>query len=410
MNALTVGAFGASCEITSNANAPSAVESKINERRCEALKGRARFTMKRLLCIVGGMNAGGAETQLMKIYRALDRTKYQMDFAVTLDAPGFYDEEIRAMGGRIFHIAPKSKKPWKNFNDVRKLVKRERYYYVLRTSEHALSALELFAARLGGAKKRVYRSSNSRVGSARSASAYLHRLCRFMPKRFANARIAPSTEAAEFMFGKGCVDKGKATLLHNAIDLSVFTYDETARQKIRNELGISEEKLILGHVGRFSEQKNHLFLIEVFKKICEQTPNAILLLVGAGSLKERVERRAEELGVRNSVIFTGVRSDVPALLAAMDVFVFPSFYEGMPNTVIEAQATGLPCVVSDTITREANVADLVKFLPLSSADKWAEEILQCVRAPRGEMKDVFIDKRYGIQGVADEFVKLVFEN
>lgn len=365
--------------------------------------------MKRLLCIVGSMNAGGAETFLMKIYRALDKTKYQMDFAVSTREPGFYDDEIRAMGGKIFYVAPKTKNLWKNFADVKKLVKREKYRYVLRTTQHSLAALDLLAARLGGAKVRVYRSANSQTGGKNKISLLLHRVCRFMPKRFANVRIAPSTEAAEFVFGKGCVKKGFASLLPNAIDLPVYAYDPEGREKVRQELGISPETFVVGHVGRFYEQKNHTFLIDVFKSVLEKNRNAVLLLVGNGALQEQIERKTCELGIRDSVIFAGVRSDIPAVLSAMDVFAFPSFYEGMPNTVIEAQATGLPCVIADTITREANITGLVEYLPLSTADEWTPKILCRERASRIDAREMFKLRGYDIQSSADKFVQLIFE-
>ena len=365
--------------------------------------------MKRLLCIVGGMNAGGAETYLMKLYRALDKTKYQMDFAVAINGAGYYDDEIQKMGGKIFHITPKTQGAWKNFSDIRKLVKNERYGAVLRVSQHSLSALELLAAALGGAKVRGYRSSNTRPVSTSWIQRTTHPLCKFMPKYFANKRLAPSTEAAEFMFGKGCVKKGKATILPNAVDLSIYAYDEQGRAQVRKELGIVPGAFVVGHIGRFYEQKNHAFLIDIFKGVLEKNKNAVLLLVGDGVLKNQIEKKTLELGIRDSVIFAGVRSDIPAVLSAMDVFAFPSFYEGMPNTVIEAQATGLPCVIADTITREADITGLVKYLPLSVIDEWTQEVLCREGAPRIDTSEMFKRQGYDIQSSAEKFVQLIFE-
>lgn len=362
--------------------------------------------MKRLLCIVGSMNAGGAETFLMKMYRQLDKSKYQMDFAVAVLEKGHYDDEILSMGGVIHHIVPKSKGFIKNFNSIRRIVKENGYRHVLRTSQHSLSALELLAAWLGGAKVRVYRSSNSNTTTGSKKQLILHKICGFMPRCFANVRIAPSTEAAEFMFGKGCVCKGKASLLHNAVDLGIYRYDPDARAHHRSQLQV-EDKLMIGHVGRFNQQKNHSFLLEIFAQITAQRPNAVLLLIGGGELEQNIRQKAERLGIADKVIFAGVRSDVPELLSAMDVFVFPSLYEGMPNTVIEAQATGLPCVIADTITREANITGLVQYLPLNNVQTWAEAAILAV----GERKDTyeqFVSNRYSIDGIAQDFVELVF--
>lgn len=365
--------------------------------------------MKRLLCIVGGMNTGGAETFLMKVYRALDKTKYQMDFAVAIQKEGFYDQEIVSLGGRIYKITPKSKGLFKNFHDIKKTVKINKYNSVLRTSQNSLSALELLAAKQGGAKIRVFRSSNSNTVSSSRFDGIIHRLFMFMPRKFANVKIAPSTEAAEFMFGKRNKKDQKICLLHNGIDLNVFHYNEQSCMNIRKELNISEKATVFGHIGRFSLQKNHMFLLEVFKEISLKDEHAIFMLVGGGELELKIKEKAEELGILNKIIFTGIRSDIPALLSAMDVFVFPSFYEGMPNTVIEAQATGLPCVIADTITKEADITGLVDYVSLQeTASTWAKIALQKLNIPRKDTKEDFIKNKYDVESVAKEFVSLVF--
>lgn len=365
--------------------------------------------MKRLLCIVGGMNAGGAETFLMKLYRKIDKNQFQMDFAVATADKCYYDDEILSMGGRIYKISPKSSGVVRNFNSIKKLVKREKYSYVLRTSQHSLSALELFAARIGGAKTTIFRSSNSNTTTGAGKDLLLHRICRFMPLWNADIKLAPSTEAAEFMFGKNCIKKGRAILLHNAIDLSLFHYDIAAGIRIRNELNIPAETTIIGHVGRFNQQKNHAFLLDVFKAYSCKNGNSVLLLVGKGELEPAIKEKASELGILDRIIFTGVRSDVPALLSAMDVFVFPSLYEGMPNTVIEAQATGLPCLIADTITREADITGLVHYLSLDSADAWASYIANLPQETRTTPIQKFKENCYDIESVTEQFVKLVFE-
>mgnify|MGYP003307739940 CR=1 FL=1 len=229
-----------------------------------------------------------------------------------------------------------------------------------------------------------------------------------MPRFFANVRIAPSTEAANFMFGKGSVKKGKATLLNNGVDLSVFRYDETSRNDIRKEFNIPENAFVVGHVGRFQEQKNHLFLLEIFSKVYKENKDAVLLLVGNGELEKNIREKAAALEISDRVIFAGVRSDVPALLSAMDVFAFPSLYEGMPNTVIESQATGLPCVIADTITGEANITGLVEYLPLSDPENWAKHITAVAQQPRLNTEKHFVDNNYDINRVVEHFVKLIF--
>lgn len=356
------------------------------------------------------MNVGGAETFLMKVYRNLDRTKYQMDFAVAIEEDGTYDEEIKSLGGKIYHITPKTKSVINNFRDIKRLVKKEQYNYVLRTSQHSLSALELLAAWLGGAQVRVFRSSNSDIGTKSRKQVLAHKFCRFMPKWFANVKIAPSTEAAEFMFGKNCVKKGCAKIIHNGIDLSIYSYSENSRANIRHEFNLPDEALLLGHVGRFNLQKNHKFLLEIFKSVREKNENAYLLLVGKGELEEEIKEQIADLKLNGYVIFTGVRADIPALMSAMDVFVMPSFYEGMPNTVIEAQATDLPCVIADTITREANITGLVKYISLKEkALVWSNEILKMDINLRLNTTQEFFEHKYDIQNVVDDFVDVILK-
>lgn len=367
------------------------------------------MSVKRLLCIVGGMNRGGAETFLMKIYRGLDKTKYQMDFAVAFPQKGDYDDEILSMGGRIFHIVPKSRGLFKNFNDVRKLVKTEQYKYVLRTSQNSLSALELFAARLGGAKVCTYRSSNSGTVAGLWKIILVHHIFSFMPKIIPDVKIAPSTKAAEFMFGKDCIKKGKAHLLHNALDYDSFRFNEENRKRIREEMGL-ENACIIGHIGRFNKQKNHDFLIDIFKTISQKNENVRLVMVGVGELEEQIKNKVKSLQLEDKVVFLGLRSDVPNILSAFDVLLFPSFFEGMPNVVIEAQASGLPCVISDAITPEADITGLVKYCSLSeSTDVWAEKVFERISNGRKDTFDDFVREGYNLNQVIDKFIELVFE-
>ena len=368
--------------------------------------------MKRMLCIVGSMNAGGAETFLMKIYRRLDKSEYQMDFAVAVKEKGYYDDEIKKLGGKIFHITPKSEGIIRNFVAIKTLVKNEKYNYVLRSSQHSLSALELLAAKLGGAKVRIFRSSNSNTTTGSAKGLFLHKLFSFMPYLFSNIRIAPSTEAAEFMFGKDCIKNKKAIILHNGLDLDLYKFDENARNQIRKELSL-QNACVIGHVGRFNQQKNHKFLLEVFKSIRSYKSNLKLVLVGTGELEESLRKQAFDLGIEKDVVFTGVRSDVPRLMASFDVFLFPSFYEGMPNTVIEAQTCGLPCILSDRITREAKLTDNVMYVSIDNGvENWVSAFNLIRKKDCVNRKHAYIELKeqgYDIDDVVCQFVATTFQ-
>lgn len=363
--------------------------------------------MKRLLCIVSAMNTGGAETFLMKVYRSLDREKYQMDFCVNSDE-NFYEQEILKMGGKIYKISAKSQNVLKWHQELKQVVHENGYQYVIRVCEHSLAALDLLVAREGGAKQLIMRSSNT--GSGGTISTAVHRCFRFLSQTVPTVKLAPSTEAAEYTFGKGCIRRGEAFLLHNAIDTSVYCFDENDRERLRKEMGL-EDKFVVGHVGRFNQQKNHAFLIDVFQELHNRNPQARLVLVGKGELEQAVRQKVCALGLEEYVIFTGVRQDIPQLLSAFDVFLFPSLYEGMPNTVIEAQATGLPCVISDTITKEVKVTDLVCECSLNQSPKyWADklQIHKDCTINRNEYSVMMKNRGYDIQECVKQFVDLLF--
>lgn len=364
--------------------------------------------MKRLLCIVGGMNAGGAETFLMKLYRNLDRNKYQMDFCVSKQQKGFYDDEIIRMGGKIIYTTPKTKNPFSSFKSIYTIVKDNNYQYVMRVSQHSLSAIELLAAKMAGARVRVFRSSNSNTMKG-GIDNILHKVFKFLPNKVANVKIAPSTPAAEFMFGKNSLKKGEILFLNNGIPLSKFRYNSNERQRVRSEIGVTDQ-FIIGHIGRFSNQKNHNELIDIFAAVIDKNPEAHLMLVGEGELEAEIKKKVNSLNLSKNVHFMGVRKDIPALLSAMDVFVFPSFYEGMPNTVIEAQANGIPCVIADTITPEVKMSNNLFMLPLGKIDKWVSAILFDAKRNEVEINEnILKENGYDIDKVCNDFVNAVFE-
>jgi len=364
--------------------------------------------MKKLLCIVGGMNAGGAETFLMKIYRQIDRTKYQMDFCINMSEKCFYEEEILSLGGKIYRIPAKSVSLKDFEKQLYNVVNANGYKYVLRVTSSAFGFMDLKIAHKAGAEICAARSSNSSDGGSLK-SKVAHRLGRILYGKYVNVKIAPSDLAAEYTFGKKAYENGAVNILHNAIDIDRYGFNADMRCRIRSEFGLSDDTTIVGHVGRFMTQKNHTFLLEVFSEYLKINGKSILMLVGGGELESAIKQKASELGISDKIIFTGVRSDVPALLSAMDVFVFPSLYEGMPNTVIEAQATGLPCLIADTITREADITGLVHYLPLGDAGTWAHLVAELPQVKRETPMQKFKENGYDIETVAEQFVKLIFQ-
>ena len=225
---------------------------------------------------------------------------------------------------------------------------------------------------------------------------------RYFVAKYAMQFIALHQDAAEKIckyYGEDC----RVDVLNNAVNLQAYTPTEEKRAQMRVQLGIPAEAFVLGHVGRFMEMKNHGFLVDVFQNVVQQRPGAMLCLVGDGELKEQTMRKAEKLGLEKSVLFLGNRSDVPQVLSAFDVFVFPSVWEGFPLTMIEAQGAKLPCFVSDSVNHEVKLTNLVEFLPLEvGAEAWAQAILACRKK---EYEDIQLWK-YDIHTVLEELVRI----
>ena len=344
---------------------------------------------------------------MMKMYRAIDRSKYQMDFCINTNNECFYEDEIKTLGGKIYRISAKSQSIKLFKNGLSDCIKSGNYKYVFRITSSAMGFMDLKIAKKAGARICSSRSSNSNDGKSIKAKA-AHVLGKLLYRKYADVKIAPSDLAAKYTFGKKAYRRGEVHILHNALDLNVYSFDEQTRYHIRKEFSIDDNVKIIGHVGRFSKQKNHTFLLDIFSEIHKKNPDTVLMLVGKGELEDKIKEKIKALNLEDSVIFTGVRSDIPALLSAMDVFVFPSFYEGMPNTVIEAQATGLPCLIADTITKEANVTGLVRYMPLKAPEEWAKEALNMISDTRMQTKKIMIENGYDIESVSKEFVRLVF--
>lgn len=372
-----------------------------------AIKGLTKYinAPKRTLCIVSSMNRGGAETFLMKVYRALDKGKYQMDFGVT--EPGEYDKEIESLGGRIYFIPAKSKNLFKSFSCIKKIVKSNRYNSVLRTSQQSLATIDLIAAKRGGAKKLIYRSSNSGLTN-KGIGSIVNKIFSILPKIVPNLKIAPSTEAAEFVFGKNSVKKGKVSIVPNGIDYSLFKFSNEKREELRDKLNL-KEKTVVGHVGRFNRQKNHEFLLDVFNEMHKKDKNCYLLLIGKGELEKNIRQKIGDLGLNDFVTIIEPVANINEYYMAMDVLVFPSFFEGMPNVIIEAQASDLPCVVSDNITKEANISGKLIYKDISSSPKeWADVALNLVGKEREDNKIIFSKNGYILTENIDKYVEFMF--
>lgn len=334
----------------------------------------------RVLNVVGGMNRGGIETWLMNVLRHVDRDHFKIDFLVHTTEPGIYDYEIRELGSQIFPCTHPSK-PWIYASNFQKILCEHGSYDIIHSHVHHFNGYVLYLAKKIGIPVRIAHthtdtsSKDSTTGLPRRL--YLSLMQRWIA-RYATLGLGASSKAAIALFGSINRPDFHWQTFYCGVNLEAF-HSVVDPVDIRYELGIPADAFVIGHVGRFVEPKNHIFLIEIAAEIVKYEPKVRLLLVGDGPLRSEIEAKVEQLGLTNIVIFAGMRSDVPQLmLGAMDVFLLPSLYEGLGLVLIEAQAAGLPCIFSDVVPEEASIVKpLIKKLPLSySASKWAQVILK----------------------------------
>ena len=340
----------------------------------------------RVLHAVHNMHRAGMETLLMQIYRHIDRDKVQFDFLVHTDQPGHYDDEIRDLGGKIICIPVSPSKDYLLYvKTLRTIILGNGPYRNIHSHQMLLSGIILEVAYSANIPRRIVHSHNTNDIKADSFGRRVYGwYMRSQINRYATHMLAVSRHAGEWLFGKNCWQDPRAQILHNALDLKPFELLCQDRLKLRKELGLPIDGIVLGHIGRFELQKNHRKVLEIFSRLVKLQPTAHLVLVGEGSLESEVRSSMKSLGLQDHVYMLGVRSDIPELMGALDLFLFPSLFEGLGIVLIEAQAAGVPCLVSDAIPPEADLGlDLVKFMPLSAdSGLWAGTALNLLSPSR----------------------------
>lgn len=331
----------------------------------------------RVAQIMGKWVGGGVESVVMNYYRYIDRTKIQFDFICDDDSTNIPYEEIEKLGGKVILIPP-YQKVFKYHNKLKKILK-EGHYKIVHSHINTLSVFSLFAAKCAGVPVRISHS-HSTTNKKEKKKNLLKQVLRPFSKLFATDYMCCSELAGRWLFGDKEYDKGNVYLLNNAIDLDKFKYNETLRKKKRKELGIKDDTLVIGHIGRFVAQKNHGYLIDIFNEIHKKNNNSVLLLAGQGPLMEEIKNKVKSLKLEKNVKFLGQRNDANELYQAFDVFLLPSLYEGLPVVGVEAQATGLLCELSNDMTKETKVLNITKFMSLNNTpEEWADNILDDVK-------------------------------
>lgn len=328
----------------------------------------------RVAQVIGKWLGGGVEAVIMNYYRHIDRSKIQFDFICDSDSTNIPYEEIESLGGRVILVPPYQKL----FKYEKELIRifKENNYKIVHSNINTLSIFPLRAAKKAGVPIRIAHS-HSTSNRREWKKTIIKKMLRPFSKMYATDYFACSEFAGRWLFGNKTFNMGKVTVINNAIDVDRFKFDEKIRKKKRKELGIDDSTLVVGHVGRFVAQKNHVFLIDIFNDIQKENKNSLLLLVGQGPKIDEIKEKVKRKGIENKVKFLGQRNDVNELYQAFDIFLLPSLYEGLPVVGVEAQSSGLLCFLSDDMTRETKVLDSTKYMSLDDeSKKWAEEMLK----------------------------------
>ncbi len=359
----------------------------------------------RILMVSFNMDRCGAETFVMNIYRAIDRTKVQFDFLLHCSYKSDYEDEIESMGGRIYKI-----QPYKIYNkraydrELDEFFNKHPEYKIIHG--HLYNRIEYLAVAKKHGLITISHSHSTSNGKGPKAWLlnYLHRNI----NKIADYRFACSEESGKWLY-----KEKDFKVVRNAIDTKLFKYSVDERNKIRNEFCINKNTVVLGHVGRFLPVKQHPILLKIFSKYHKDNPDSKLLLVGEGPLLEENRKTTAALNIKDSVIFAGSRSDVNSILCAMDLFVLPSEHEGLPVTLVEAQSTGLPCVVPSHITEEVHVTDLMRKVNGFDINTWAEECKKAIKDFSSYNREVALEavkaSDFDIQETAQELQNFYLE-
>lgn len=330
----------------------------------------------KILTILSGLDSGGVENILLNYYRCMNRDLIKIDIIVHSKQEGMLEKEFRQLGCKIYHVCPKKEGILKNYRQIRKILK-ENKYDIVHTRMNYRGFTQIIAAFVSGVKIRIVH--NHQAGQDENCKK-IKKIFIFLLKKltccFSTHWMACSEVAAIEMFGKKNFKKGKVLILRNAIDLDKYRFNQNIRDEYRKKFKITD-KYVIGVVARFHEQKNYDFIIEIFKKVLKQKKDSILLLVGTGELYTDIKNKVDLFNINDNVIFTGARKDVAYLMQAMDIFILPSKYEGFGNVFIEAQATGLHTLASaEGVPKTTKLTNLIEYISLYDIDAWVNKILE----------------------------------
>lgn len=329
------------------------------------------------------MLRGGIQTFVIENMKHMDKNKIQIDFLLLDDGNKYeLEDTLKQMGAKVYKLnGVWLKKPtdyFNYFNKIDKFFKEHNDYKVVHLHSSSKNFYVLKAAKKYGIPVRIAHSHNIGFQTKSKLQIMIGNICKPLLKKYATGYFACSEIAGEWLFGKKEIKNKNVTVIHNAVDLEKFKFNQEVRDKLRNELNIAD-KLVIGHVGRFTNQKNHDFLIDIFNEVYKKNKNSVLMLIGVGEKEDEIKKKVRRLGLEECVIFLGFKNNVNEYMWTMDLFVFPSLFEGLGLVLIEAQATGMKCFTSkDVVPNNAKVTELLTFISLEdNLEKWVEKIVNC---------------------------------
>ena len=338
----------------------------------------------RVLQVFAALDSGGVSNFVMNLYREIDTEKIQFDFAMTAGEKTLYDDEVLSRGGRIFYFDTTKDVT----TNLRRILREEGPFQVVHSHVFFYSGLVLAEAKKAKVPIRIAHAHNAHTGESRSVPRIAYeRGMQMLIRANATHMLGCSEKACRYVFGDKIMKDPRAAVMPDGIDCERFAFNPQVREQVRKEYGL-EGKFVVGHVGHFNPAKNHEKILSVFDEVCRRRDDAALLLVGDGELEQDVKNRVAELNLTDCVVFAGAHKDVERFYQAMDVFLFPSRYEGFGMAMIEAQCSGLACVASNVVPQDTDVLQKSVFISLDSPDcEWAE-ILENCKSPENREQSV----------------------
>ncbi|EDY96719.1 glycosyltransferase, group 1 family protein [Phocaeicola plebeius DSM 17135] len=361
---------------------------------------------KRVLHITEKLQAAGIESFIMNMYRNINRKNVQFDFYVTRNENEFYDKEINQLGGKKFTSSIKNK------SIILKIIIESFYlYHFLRKHKYSivhlhtctpLRILYLLAAKFAGVNTRIIHSHSAAISEKSKLKYFIYSLFRLLIKHSANYYFACSEAAAQWMYNRSILQDKHYQVIYNGINTQDFAFDNITRSTYRKALNI-EDKFVICHTGRFLEQKNQSFLVELMEELIKIDNNVILLLIGTGYMEEQIKNMIKNKHLEKYIHCLGVRSDVSQLLQAADCYVMPSLYEGLPVAAVEAICAGLPCILSENITKEVDICNNIPFISLNaSKETWIAAIIKAKEWKRQDISVKVKEAGYDVHDVANK--------